>query len=421
MLLEFKIKNYLSFKNEITFSFEATADKSLEDYYIKEINGTRIMKLAMVYGANASGKSNIVSAFEFVKRVLFSTKENRDESTGFVPFHFGEEKKKPGIFEIVFFVNNVKYVYSLTVDEFVIHEEKLVYYPGTQPALIFERYYDKKHAASVLKTGSKIRISNTAKEQLELKLLRNMSFFAAYNQLNLTVETIENVLNWFKNNFLTPITPKTDLTNYTNKQVYENEKIKNFALEFLSKADFNISNILFSEEEKKLDSEILNIIKNSEKLPEEEKERVLSEKSITLKNLFFEHTVEQGKFQLSDKLQSDGTMRYYGLSAPIMKMLDQSSFLAVDEIDDSLHPELIAHLVQTFLKESDQAQLLFTTHNTSLLNEKDLLRKDAIWFTDKDQEGNTDLYSLADFNFRKELSWYNAYKIGKFGGVPNLD
>ena len=124
-----------------------------------------------------------------------------------------------------------------------------------------------------------------------------------------------------------------------------------------------------------------------------------------MKNLLFEHTVEQGKYQLSDQLQSDGTMRYYGLSAPIMKMLDQNSFLAVDEIDDSLHPELIAHLVQTFLRKSDQAQLLFTTHNTSLLNEKDLLRKDAIWFTDKDEEGNTDLYSLADFNFRKELSW----------------
>lgn len=421
MLLEFKIKNYLSFRDETVFSFEATSDKTLEDYYVKEINGRRIMKLAMVYGANASGKSNLVAAVEFLRDTIFSIKESRDETTGFIPFQFGEEKYKPGNFELTFFIDHIKHIYNLKIDNKIIHHEKLIYYPGTQPALIFDRQFDNNTETSTFQFGSKIKLSNTAKEQLNLKLLRNMSFFAAYSQLNIKITEIERVFNWFKNNFLDPITPKLDLIKYTNQQVQEDEKVRQFALKFLSKADFNISDIIFIEEIKKLDDEILNMIRNSGQIPEKEKEKLIAEKSFKYKNLTFEHTVEQGKFQLEDSLQSDGTLRYYSLSAPIMTMLNQNSFLSIDELDDSLHPELIAYLIQMFLKESNQAQLLFTTHNTSLLNEKDLLRKDAIWFTDKNKDGGTDLYSMADFSFRKELSWYNAYKIGKFGGVPNLE
>ncbi len=421
MLLEFKIRNYLSFKDETIFSFEATADKSLEDYYVKEINGTRIMKLGMVYGANASGKSNLVAAVEFLRKIIFSTRDNRDENTGFIPFQFGEQKNKPGIFELSFFMDNIKHIYTLRIDQNIIYQEKLLYYPGRQPALIFDRVFDKNSETSTFHFGSKIKLSHTAKEQLKLKLLRNMSFFGAYSQLNITIQEVERVFNWFKYNFLAPITPKIDLTKYTNTQVQGDENARRFALDFLTKADFNISDIRFIEKIKSLDESVLNVIKESGEIPEKEKERLLEEKTIRIKDLTFEHSVAQGKFQLSENLQSAGTLRYYSLSGPIMKMLTQNSFLSIDEIDSSLHPELIAHLIQRFLKESDQAQLLFTTHNTSLLNEKDLLRKDAIWFTDKNQAGGTELYSMADFNFRKELSWYNAYKIGKFGGVPDID
>ena len=142
----------------------------------------------------------------------------------------------------------------------------------------------------------------------------------------------------------------------------------------------------------------------------------------------FEHTViDQGiksKYILPESLQSAGTMRYYGLSAPYYKMLQNNAFLAIDEIESSMHALLVNHLIREFLmngRESKYAQLLVTTHNISLLNEKDLLRKDAVWFTNKQENGATELYSMADFDIRKELSYYNAYKIGKFGAIPNLD
>jgi hypothetical protein len=117
-------------------------------------------------------------------------------------------------------------------------------------------------------------------------------------------------------------------------------------------------------------------------------------------------------------------MRYYGLSAPYFKMLQNNAFLAIDEIESSMHALLVNHFIREFLMnsgESKYAQLLVTTHNISLLNEKDLLRKDAVWFTNKKENGATELYSMSDFDIRKELSYYNAYKIGKFGAIPNLD
>ena len=161
-------------------------------------------------------------------------------------------------------------------------------------------------------------------------------------------------------------------------------------------------------------------------LSEDQKNMKKSEKSIMIQKTNFEHEVlSEGMkrtFDLSAERQSKGTMRYYGLSAPFFNTIRKNAFLPIDEIGSSLHPLLVVHFIREFLEQSDSAQLLFTTHNMSLLNEKDILRKDAIWITEKEKDGATQLYSVADFpEFRKELSFYNYYKLGKFGGVPQFD
>ena len=131
MILEFKIKNYLSFKDEVTFSFEATADKNLEEYYVTEVvPGVRILKLGIVYGANASGKSNLINAFEFLLDFIHSMKVNKDEKTGFVPFAFQQDKNKKGTFELIFYVETKKYVYRLEITETEVIKESLNFYPG---------------------------------------------------------------------------------------------------------------------------------------------------------------------------------------------------------------------------------------------------------------------------------------------------
>jgi len=425
MILEFKIRNYLSFKNEVVFSFEATTDDTLEDYYVTEVApGVRLLKMAMVYGANASGKSNLLKAFNFIKDFINILPSQKDEDTGFIPFKFNNEKSRPGYFELLFYIESRKHKYILELDENKVYREGLYYYPGTQPAVVFDRFLDNKTQTSKINFGSRIKLSNTAKEQIELKTLVNASVLSAFSQLNLVFPELKSVKQWFNGHFMDIIDPYTELTRYSDQHIEKNDKLKKWAIQFIKEADFNISDILFEEEIKKISDDLIEVFKYSP-LPKEEKIRISKEKNIHIQNTIFEHTIKRGDedkvFNLPEELQSRGTMRYYGLTAPFFNTIENNGFLPIDEIGSALHPLLVMHFLREFLKRSNQAQLLFTTHNLSLLMEKDILRKDAIWFTEKKRDGSTDLYSMADFNFRKELSFYNAYKQGKFGAIPIIE
>lgn len=430
MIFEFKIKNYLSFKDEVTFSFEATADKNLEEYYVTEVvPGVRILKLGIIYGANASGKSNLISAFDFLTSFTRKIRKDKDEKTGFIPFAFGNTKDQPGHFELTFYVETRKYVYHVEINERVVINESLYFYPGTQPALVFNRSYDEQDGLSVVEYGSKIKITKAAKDEIQLKTLKNTSFFAASQQVNFAIpEVIKEVKGWFNDQVLDSIDPDTALTEYTSDNLNGNNVIKQFALDFLKRAEFNITDVIFQKEFQQMPDGFLKMIESSSDIPEDKKKKILEEKGFVTERTEFEHTIiDEGisaKYILPEELQSAGTMRYYGLSGPFYKMLQNNAFLAIDEIESSMHTLLVNHLIREFLmngRASKYAQMLVTTHNISLLNEKDLLRKDAVWFTNKQQNGATELYSMADFDIRKELSYYNAYKIGKFGAIPNLD
>ena len=141
MILELKIKNFLSFRDEVTFSFEATKDQSFEDYQVVKVApNTRVLRLAIVYGANASGKSNLLNVFDFLRNFWFEIPEDKDESTGVIPFLLDEETpQEPSEFSLTFYTDGIKHLYSLILDKKKVISEKLFVYPGTQPALIFER------------------------------------------------------------------------------------------------------------------------------------------------------------------------------------------------------------------------------------------------------------------------------------------
>ena len=425
MILELKFKNFLSFKDEVVFSFEATSDKYLEDYYVAEPEpGVRILKMAMIYGANASGKSNVLHAFDFVRSFVKRIPTQSEKSTEFIPFKFVDNQDLPGSFDMIFYIEGTKYKYSLVLDEEKVHSEILHYYPGTQPAIIFERTLDIKNDTSILKFGSKIKLSDQAIEAIQLKTLKNMSVFAAFTQVNISLPQLNIPLNWFRKQFMPMIDPYSSLTNYSDSYIKKDERVKNQALDFINKADFNISAVSFKKQTTWLDDEVLKLIEAGS-MPNEQKHKLLNEKAIHIDKRLFEHKIiinnKVKYYSLPDELESKGTLRYYGLSAPFFNAISNDSFLSIDEIGTALHPLLVMHFLKEFLKKSNKAQLLFSTHNDSLLSEKDIIRKDAIWFTEKDNQGITSLYSLSDFNIRKELSYYNAYKQGKFGAIPNLN
>lgn len=425
MILELKIQNFLSFKDEVIFSFEATSDTNLEDYYVaKQEDGTRILKMAMVYGANASGKSNLIKAFEFLNDFIHKIPEERDIDTPFVPFMFDKTKDEPGQFELLFYIKGKKHKYQLRLDENTVFEEKLFFYPGTQPAIIFNRHYDVKRKVSIIEFGAKIKISAQAQEAIQLKTLKNTSVFAAYNQVNLAIPELEMVNDWFKEQYLNSIDPYVDLTRFSDNAIKNNSEIKKYALQFLREADFNITDVLFKDKIRQVPESILKML-DTAPISDEEKVKIRKEKVIHFEETVFTHKIfkegEKEFYTLPEDRQSRGTIRYYGLSAPFFHAIENNAFLPIDEIGSALHPLLVIHFLREFLQKSDKAQLLFTTHNLSILNEKDILRKDAIWFTEKEEDGSTIVFSMADFPIRKELSYYNAYKIGKFGAIPELE
>ncbi len=422
MIHSLTLKNYLSFKDEMTFSFEATNDKKLEEYHVVEVApGVRLLKLGVVYGANASGKSNLVYAFEFLKDCWELIPKSKEEFTHTVPFLLDKKTpNEPSCFELIFYVQSIKYIYRIEIDNSKILKEDLIYYPGSQPAVIFERKYSKN--VSEIEFGSKIKISALAKEEITLKCLPNMSVFAAYSQVNINIVELVPVMEWIQNRFMHIVDPNVNLMDYAENILLKDPQIEIKVLSFLQKADFNISGTRFKEVDQEMsDFEKSNNYKDIQQM-------MIYEDSAKykIKKLGFLHKIinAEGKeeFYLFPKgFQSAGTLRSFGLSVLILQALKDNAFLSIDEIESKLHPRLIEFVLENFLKQSEQAQLIVTTHYDGLLEEDDLLRKDNIWFTEKNQDGSTKLYSLSDFNAVNRISsLQKAYKYGKFGAIPHI-
>lgn len=402
MIAEIKFKNMFSFRDEVILSFEADRSRDMESYHVVELAGdVRLLKVAVIYGANASGKSNIIKVCDFIKSFITYTPLNKAEQIQVIPFLLNKTSQgQLSEYSISFYLKNgekaTRYVYSVALNRSHVAKEALIYYPSQQPASIFER--NTENNVSVIRFGQKIKISQAVKDEITLKCLHNMSVFAAYMQVNTHITEIETVLQYLTNQVMPAIVPTSSLSRYAEESI-KDESAKDYILRYLQEADFNISNIKSKEQETK-------------KGP--------------VNYTMYQHWVSSGHgnndyYEFPELFESDGTIRTFGLAAQVQKILERNAFLAIDEIESSLHPKLIEYIIERFLKESEQAQLLLTTHYDGLLGEEDLLRKDNIWFTEKNADGSSVLYPLTDFKGLNRISsLQKAYKFGKFGAIPNL-
>lgn len=429
MIQELKISNFLSFKEEVTFSFEATKDNTFEDYQVVEVaQGVRLLRFAVVYGANASGKSNLISAFEFLRDFWFELKKDITEKTDTIPFKLDRETpKQPSSFSLKFYVEGVRYWYQLEIDESRVYLEKLFYYSSIQPTLLFERTF-KNNVSVISFNQSVVKISAVAKEEINLKCLPNISFFAARNQVNVALPRIDAARDWMKQTVLDTIDPRTHMFEFAQNRIQDDENLKGHLLDFVREADFNITNIKSKVEKQEMPQDLLDFFLKSDSLSEEEKTRLQVEKSIPQVKTDFEHTVTNirgiEKYFLPEDHESEGTRRITGVQTALYMTLQANAFLAIDEIESSLHPDLIVYLLKKFLEnKNNRAQLLITTHYDPLLNQTDeLFRKDSVWFTEKNKAGSTELYSLVEFNGLKRLaSLQKAYRQGRFGAIPRIN
>ena len=396
MIAEIKFKNMFSFRDETVLSFEADKSKDLESYHVVELApDVKLLKLA------ASGKSNIIKVCDFIRSFITCTPLNKAELIKIVPFLLNRtSKEQASEFSVSFYAMNgdkaIRYVYSVLLETTHIVRETLIYYLSQQPATVFERSMENN--VSSIKFGQKVKISTAAKEEITLKCLPNMSVFAAYMQVNTNIAEMETALQYLTKQMMPAIVPTSSLSRYAEEAI-KKETAKEYILRYLQEADFNISNISSKEQETK--KGVVNYT-------------------------MYQHKVSSGLggndyYEFPELYESDGTIRTFGLASQIQNSIGSNAFLAVDEIESSLHPKLIEYMIERFLKESKQAQLLLTTHYDGLLGEEDLLRKDNIWFAEKNTDGASVLYPLTDFKGLNRISsLQKAYKFGKFGAVPNL-
>lgn len=425
MIQELRFKNFLSFREESTFSFEADKSNDMEDVQIITMpDGVRLLKFALVYGANASGKSNLLNAFEFLNKFWFKKSNESEDGTGVQPFLLDKETpEQPSEFDLKFYVDGTRYWYHLDVDRDAVENERLYVYKSVQPTLLFKRELHNNFSKLSFNSAA-IKVSPVAQEKLEIDCLKNISFFSAKGNANIDLGEIDKVRNWIKDRMMPNILPNTQMYEYAEKKIYKNENLKKHIVSFLHKADFKIADINSEIIKKEIPSEMMKFIESSS-MPDSEKEKLKNDRTYNSIKTTFIHKVTNGRgeeeYCLNEYQQSIGTKRIIGVETAIYEAETKSAFLCIDELESSLHPELMRYIITKFIENQEsQSQLLISTHCLELLDLiGDLIRKDSVWFTQKDESGNTNLYSLIKFSgLNKMSSILKSYKNGKFGAIP---
>ncbi len=399
MIINFSVENFGSIKDKQTLSFLANKSDHLEDYYIIEpIKGLRLNKLALIYGANASGKTTILKALDFLRKICTEPFDKKTEKFDFEPFLFDEDTPNQNTkFELEFVQNGIRYFYEVELNKNCIVKEKL-YNFNPNKALVFERTSDEQKELTSVKFGSKIAKRKSLEENLETFTLWNNTILGGFLKGNIDFFELKNASDWFLDVMLRLILPNEDLSDVFLSTLNENEEYLKVFLTFFKKSDFNIKSLKF--ENKKLITKL-----NKE-------------------NIEIIHIVNNNEYILKFDKESLGTQKYFTLVGLLIFAIFSDVILYIDELESSLHPDLYIHFLMFYIVNSkSESQLIATTHNREILNNRDIFRDDAIWFTDKNEDSATELYSLADFDssvVRDTTNVLNAYKSGKLGGVPNL-
>lgn len=427
MIQELKIRNFLSFRDETAFSFEATNDRFADENQVVKIGSTRLLRFAVVYGYNASGKSNLLCALDFLRQFWMYKPKDMDARTGTIPFKLDRTSSgKPSAFELVFFVEDTKYWYQLELDEHQVYLEKLLYYKSNQPTMLFERRWVNGESVIQVNPGAE-KISAAAKELIAVNCLKNMSFFVARGQVNVSLPLIDAAKDWMRNRMMPVILPTSRLTNYAERQTSEDKALAAHLVQFLHEADFNITNLTSELVSRHISDDLVRYLteedsNNNEQIARE-RERIRKEKTVREYQTVFEHTVEnengEEAYLMAKDDESAGTLRTFGIEAALSRALQQGAILTVDEMETSLHPKLLEKILFEYLRAKSRTQLLVTTHNDGLLDlADDLIRKDSVWFAEKQRSGVTELYRLTDFRGLNRLSSIrDAYRNKRFGAT----
>jgi AAA15 family ATPase/GTPase len=415
MLVQFSVNNFRSINDTVTFSMNAGS--GIDGKHRFQTGDHLLLNSAVIYGANASGKSNVLRAIGFMRHLVLNVDNisQPDDILPHEPFRLSTETEEASsYFEIIFFLNTVKYRYGFEADSTTVYAEWLYHYEQTEEICLFNRDIDENsHYVNAEKFKEGIDLQVPDNHLLLWLCVQNHGEISQkivqwFDALNF-VHSLENeayfhlVLKWIKNT-----NTKTEL------------------IKLIKAAGLGIEDIVIEE------NDVTQDFMNSEPFFEEIKQRIINEggnlSSIKLRTRYTKFNAENQPvgtvlFDLNEE-ESQGTKEFFALCALILDALERGKIVLIDQFDACLHPMLSSYFIELFNNKTlnkHNAQLIFATHNTNLLSIPDLLERDQIWFTEKDRYGNTELYSLLEF--KKSNASDNresCYLQGRYGAIPYL-
>jgi uncharacterized protein len=415
MLVEFRVKNFRSLRDEQVLSLVASKDKSMQDTHTIDTKLSavpRILRSAVVYGANASGKSNLIKALQYMRGVVIesATIITPGQIYSVQPFRLDSEAiNQASEFEVTFIVDGIRYQYGFAMTSQRIISEYLLVYKTFKPQRWFERRFDEQTGKDIYNFGSGLK---GPKNLWEGATRANSLFLSMAVQLN--SEALRPVFDWFIKGLVIS-NEQAQLNLQTTIQMLQSAEGRKQVCNFLGAADISITDIEVIT--KKVPGQAVHFdpIQGKTEVRTEEMEE---------HRLLFSHVSEQGAAVFDLMEESNGTRNLLFLAGPVLDILSKGLTLIIDELDTSLHTLLVRELVQAFHRtetNSGGAQLIFTTHDTSLLDAPDLFRRDQIWFVDKDNNQASELISLSEFSPRKNEALERGYLMGRYGGIPFLN
>jgi len=427
MIIDFTVSNFRSIKEPQTISFEATKDKHLEEYYVVEKGGYRLLKMATIIGANASGKSNVLQAYMLFLVLMRFPCEKKTDKIIYDKFAFDKECQNQDSSIIVNFIcDGCHYQYKVVFNNEMVVEEtllcRLLDSSELEEAFIRTTNRDTKLSTITLKGGYRKFLGEF--DKVLTNVLHNRTVFGAYMKSNVDIPWMKEIDDWM-NTYCMPIVSTQDqgLKQYTSNRIFDNDINKEQVANFLRKADVGITDFSIKREDVPIPQYYASALINDSATPSELKEQVRNTSTIPDTRVKMFHSGENGMYELDFNEESQGTRRYYELTGVLLSVINKPHIVAIDELEYAMHPDLYEHFLVTFLSNAKESQILCTTHMREFLADKNLYRDDSVWIAQKDKYGATEVYSIADFD-KEELmqieNRYGAYRSGRLGGIPHL-
>ena len=417
MIRDFWVKNYLSIRDKQEISFVAKGPSS--ELVTEVADGVFLYKLGILYGSNASGKSNMLIAMNEVFRLLVMPKSDATVGIGgCIPFVL--TKDEPTEMHVSFYADGTRYDYDVTFNGKHILSEALYYYPNKSKSLFYERSFVGENVQADIKFGASLKLQVKTQESIRENTLNNHSVLSVCRKAALKEDIAPfNTLHaWIMSNYHDVDGDVEKGLVEILKDAYSNPKKCKFYNTMLQKADLNILEYRPIVEDRFVPNDFRERIQK-ENIPEEMKDVLL--KPTTDSITFLNHS-DDGDFDIPLRWQSKGTQKYIRILDALYDLITSPHVYYLDELGEDLHNDLLYYYLNVFIFNSDKSQLVITSQETTLLSQ-DMINENrgVVWFVEKNKETASSEYARGDsFGLHKNLSLYNSYRIGRLGAKPEL-